>query len=123
FPISRGVRLVLGTFLLLVVAFLLWLPFPFSRNLVLHTCLFAVFDISGSIAFLYRDLGGPTVAMSSNLLFILVGLGCQILWLIYLVPAGETRPAALFPGRKSRADKLLAQLDALNSTLLRSSGK
>lgn len=118
-------RLVMTSLLVLIlclIAFLSVFPVPLSRNLRTHASVFAVYFAVRTSLFWVRTIFGLQLATTLNIVGQILALGCLIAWIVLLTPAGEAVPPPSGPKSGSEA-RLLAQLDALNETLLGSARK
>jgi hypothetical protein len=131
FPILRGFLAVehglassLVVFLLSITAFLVWFPVPLNRNVVLHSLVYAIYFVTVAMSLLLRDLRGSTVTSAINLAYTGVDLVCVALWIALLNRAGEAVKATVrHAWDPERQEFLMKQLEAINSTLLRSGPK
>jgi hypothetical protein len=122
--VQRALMVSLLVFLLLVLWFLSRYPVELSRNVIIHSVVYASYFVSSSLAFLLRSTLGYEVARPVNLSLMGITLACGLVWAFCITPAGEKA------SRKSRPDwapgderRLLEQLDALNASLLRATRK
>ena len=121
---QRALDSALLIFLTLITAFLVWFPVPLSRNTVLHTIVFGVFFSSNALLLLIRNVVGaePTRILST------ISLGaeslCLLAWILFLNRKGEeSRVVFGHRWRPEDSGRLVEQLNAVNSTLLRSARK
>jgi len=122
-PADRGVTLCLAIFLLLMLFLLSRYPVPLSRNVVLHATLYTVFFLSNTLGVILSTVFGVALYDSISIGLMVVSCACVYSWLFFLSPKGEEVRMNIIrfgPGHEAR---LLLQLDALNSTLLRVSRK
>jgi hypothetical protein len=120
---EQTVMLSLVVFVLLVSAFLVYYPIPLGRNVIVYSMGYAVYFLTHAAGppMLYlgrwsaRQLGD--VAMG-------VSVACLTFWILALTRQGETKRVVV-GHRWNTADeqKLRAQLDAINASLLRARGK
>ncbi|MCC7497550.1 MAG: hypothetical protein IT160_08240 [Bryobacterales bacterium] len=122
--IRRGLFSSLLLFILLMVLFLRWYPIPLSRNLVIHTLIFAVYFTCYAAGLLVRNLLGFGVTRALSTSLQVISVLCLGAWILLLKPGGETRQLRLRP-RMSDSDeqRVLNHLDALNASLLRTTRK
>ena len=123
--IERGVDSALVILLLIFLGFLALLPIPLSRNVVIHTALYAAFFLTNSLGIFivnitsfqrYGDLIS-TVLMGISVL-------CLIAWIALLSPQGETKIANIPKTFSPELEQhLLEHLSTINKTLLRASSK
>lgn len=121
---ERGLLASLVVFLLLMLWFLSRYPVELSRNVLVHSAVYSVYFIAGSLAILARGVLGYEFALPVNVALMATTLACILVWTLFLTPAGEkitrkSRPSWV-PGDERR---LFDQLEALNATLLRVSRK
>ncbi len=127
FPVLLGANLArraiystLTLYLLLLSGFLMWFPVPVSRNLLLHTCLLAIYSLAGTAMLFIRNLLGPSVIPQVSTTLLAVSVLCLAGWL-FLTRSGEHRPAVMrVHWRPDTERHLLEQLAALNAGLARS---
>jgi len=117
---DRGVTFALAIFLILMLFLLSRYPVPLSRNVVVHAALFATFFFSNTLSTLLRVFGVRLyTAIDSGLM--VVSSACALAWFFWLTPQGERVPAR-FPQLGAHDEKrIMAQLEALNRTLLKAS--
>jgi hypothetical protein len=118
-------RLIMTSLLVLVlclIAFLSYFPVPLPQNGRVHACVFATFFAVRTALLFVRTWFGPDTVAVLNIVAYLVMIGCLIAWAWLLSPQGEVVPHRTRPSTESE-ERLLAQLDALNETLLRSARK
>lgn len=120
---ERGVDLALVIFILLIVWFLSRYPVPLSRNVVVHTSIYAVFFLSESAVLLWRTLIGWQVTPGFNILQTAVSAACTIAWWLLLSARGEEVQVHAPALRPDAEERILEQLELLNSTLLKVSKK
>jgi hypothetical protein len=118
-------RLVMSSLLVLLlclVAFLAYFPVPLVRNIRVHAAVFAAyFAVRTSVLFVLTLFGMDTVVII-NIVGQLLAIFCLLTWTFLLTHAGEIAPVRQRPTSDQEA-RLLAQLDAINETLLRSARK
>jgi hypothetical protein len=111
-------------FMLFVTAFLLWFPLPLNRNIVLHTVVFLVSFAGRSGTLLLRNVGGAELRLLASTLNLGITATCLLSWILFLTRAGEQKLVVSgHRWRPSEADRLVEQLDSINSTLLRTAQK
>jgi hypothetical protein len=122
FLLERLIMTSLLVLLLCLVGFLAYFPVPLARNVRVHICVFAVyFAIRTGLSFVRSVFGAewvPTINVFSHLL----GIACLLTWTTLLARVGETTPLVRHSDSESES-RLLAQLEAINETLLRSTRK
>ena len=110
-------------FVLLVSAFLVYYPVPLGRNVIVYSMGYAVFFLTRAAVTLLLNLGQNWARPLSDVAMA-VSVACLILWIFALRRAGENKRVVVGhqwnPGDNQR---LLARLDAINTSLLRSGRK
>ncbi len=122
--VERGIISSLVVFLVLILAFLVWYPVPLSRNLLVHAVVYCVYFLSSTLTLFIRHMAG--FATTRTVSTILIGLTtlCLVAWIAFLHRAGEVRTVVLgHRWRPEDEERLVEQLDAINSVLLRSARK
>ena len=118
-------RLVMSSLLVLLlclIAFLTYFPVPLVRNIRVHAAIFsAYFAVRTSLLFGVTLFGLETVRIL-NIVGQSLAIVCLLSWTFLLKPSGEIVPVRERPSSEQEA-RLLAQLEALNETLLRSARK
>jgi hypothetical protein len=120
---ERGVDFALVIFILLIVWFLGRYPVPLSRNVVVHTVIYAVFFLSESLALLWRTLLGYQINITVDVISTAVSSACAVAWWLMLSAKGEEVKVHVPEIRPESEERILEQLDLLNATLLRVSKK
>jgi hypothetical protein len=119
---ERGVFLALVIFILLIVWFLTRYPVPLSRNVVVHTVIYSVFFLCEALGLLWRTLLGFNVTSTYSVVATAISSACAVAWCILLTAKGEEVRVQV-PIRPLSEERILQQLDDLNSTLLKISRK
>ncbi|HTR36050.1 MAG TPA: hypothetical protein VMH80_09125 [Bryobacteraceae bacterium] len=123
FMFERTVVLSLAVFLLLIAGFLIYYPVPLARNAIVYLAGYAALFLAHATALFINNLGYYLTRLWGDSLMAVYTL-CIAFWLFNLNEQGENSTVAL--GHKwSRGDeaRLLAQLEAVNNTLLRTARK
>ena len=118
-------RLVMTSLLVLILCltvFLSYFPVPLTRNARIHACVLTAYFAVKTSTLWIRTIYGLQPTPVLNIIGQLLAIGCLIAWTILLVPADEDVGSQGGPKADSEA-RLLAQLDALNETLLGSTRK
>jgi hypothetical protein len=123
FAINRGIDFALAIFLLLILLFLSRFPIKLSRNVVVHAAVYTIYFFSETLAVFLRALFGIPASASISLVFMGFSCACIVAWLILLSPRGEEVQAHLPSISPQREKNALRQLESLNATLLKVSGK
>jgi hypothetical protein len=122
--IARGIMFSLVLFILLILFFLSWYPISLSRNLVIHAVVCLVFLISASMAYLVRNVQGAAVNHAVNVAHLVITIICWGAWMVLLTPKGEgTRMVVRREWTPDEEKRLIDQLTAINSSLLRATRK
>lgn len=117
---ERGLAFSLSAFLLLALTCLMLLPIRLTRNLTLHSALFSAFFLSNTLGRLLV-FGRVAISPAMNNAMMVVPAVCVLLWMLFLDEKGEEQKLRLPFLSREHEQRLITQLDTLNSTLLRSS--
>lgn len=123
FIFERAVVSSLVVFVLLITAFLSYYPVPLNRNVVAYFIGYAVYFLTKAAAVFIRNVGYNWDRQMGTF-FLIVYTGCLIFWMVALNRRGETRSLTI--GHKwspQEEERLLAQLKAINASLLRTARK
>ena len=122
--IGRGIMFSLVLFILLILLFLSWYPIVLSRNIVIHTVVLEIFLISVSMVYLVRNLRGSAVTRAVNVACLVITILCFTAWMLFLGRKGEgTRMVVRREWTPDEEKRLVDQLTAINSSLLRATRK
>ena len=124
FVFHRAVSSALLVFVLCITAFLVWFPVPLSRNVIVHALVFAVYFSGNALLLLIRNVAGNELTRLLSTINLGITTLCLFGWIALLTR--ETKAATLIFGHRWRgedSDRLVRQLDAINSTLLRTGRK
>ena len=122
--IERLVMLSLLLFLLLLTAFLAYFPIPVNRNLVIHARIFAIFFFFKTLVLIFRNMMSGDTIYTINTAVQVLSLVCLTGWITLLSKEGERVAAPSSRWRDTASEqRVLAQLDAINQTLLSSAKK
>jgi hypothetical protein len=121
--VERGVDLSLVLFIFLIVLFLGRFPVPFSRNVLVHTGIYAVFFLSNTLVLLLRTVIGINVNDTINLCLIGLSSACSVAWWLLLSAKGEAVQVSMPHLGPGSEEHILRQLESLNATLLKVSRK
>jgi hypothetical protein len=123
FIFERPILSSLVVFVLLICGFLVYYPVPLGRNVIIYLAGYAVYFLTIATMAFINNLGYFWNRQKSNV-DMGVALACQLFWLFALSRQGEKKRVVVGhhwkPGDEQR---LLAQLEAINSSLLRSGRK
>jgi hypothetical protein len=121
---ERALVSTLLIFLLLMAVFVTVYPVELSRNLVVHTIVFALYFFSKNVGLLLRNVLGPAATRTVSASFGAAACLCLFAWIISMNRKGQTR---LISFRRVWRDederRLLDKLEELNGTLVRSGRK
>jgi hypothetical protein len=123
YALERGIDFSLVVFILLLFAFLSRFPISLTRNVLVHAAIYSLYFLTSTVGFLLHALWGIRLSAEVNLFVSAASLLCVAGWLWLLNPAGETTPARLPVFGSGDERRILLQLDAANSALLRASRK
>jgi len=122
--VNRGIMFSLVIFILLILSLLSWYPITLSRNVMLHCVICTIFFISASMGYLVRNVQGGAVHNAVNLAHLVITAVCWSGWLFLLTPRGETAHMVMRrEWSKEEERRLVEQLTAINSSLLRTARK
>jgi hypothetical protein len=116
---ERGIDSSLVIFILLILLFLSRYPVRLSRNVLVHTALYSLFFLCGTVGMLLASVFGMHVYAQVDLFLSAVTSVCVFAWFFLLTRKGEeveTNVPLFGPEQERRA---LEQLEALNATLLK----
>jgi hypothetical protein len=123
--LDRTISTVSLIVMLAILGFLLWFPVEISRNLAIFSIGFIVYFGAKTVLGLARSFNYISVDESlfriidTSIMYFLDG--CFLFWTVAISASGEAVPVRLGHRRESQEqERLLAQLDAINATLLRS---
>jgi hypothetical protein len=122
FATARGIDFSLALFLVLILLFLSRYPMKLSRNVIVHAALYTILFFSDAFAVFLRTF---KIVATETLNIVMTGLACACIaaWLILLGRRGEERHEHLPSISPQREKNALRQLESLNATLLKASGK
>jgi hypothetical protein len=121
---ERGVAFSLVVLLLLITGFLLWTPISIRRNIVVHASLYSAFFLATAALFFFQNIKGFELLVGVSVALLSANAVCLLLWVLLLNKRGE-EIVMVVRSRWQPADevRLARQMDAVNSFLLKSSGK
>jgi hypothetical protein len=118
--LSRAIVTTLVFFLVVIAAFLVWFPIPLPRNTVYYFSGYAVFFVSKGLVYLARNLAGPDITRAASVLNLFIAVLCISFWFLKLRSEGERREVTVgHRWNQQEADRLLEQLESINSSLAR----
>ena len=122
--LERGVVSSLVILLLLITSFMVWYPVPLSRNLVTHFVLFAMYFLSKTVLLLLLQITAQQVTRAISVGLLVMVNVCLVCWITLLKRVGERQTVVVgHQWNPDREKELVANLNAINDALLRSSRK
>ena len=122
--VERGIDFGLVLLLLLILGFLVLFPIQLSRNVIIHSVLYSIFFMSGSMSILLVNVTGSRISIVVSSWLMGISTACLIAWLTLITRAGEVKMMAIRkPLVTASEDRLIEQLANINATLLRASKK
>jgi hypothetical protein len=119
FTFERTVMSSLVVFLLLISGFLVYYPVPLGRNVLAYLAGYAVYFLTINTVALMQNLGYFWNRMLSTSEMV-VALSCMLFWLLALNREGENKRMVVgHQWNHGDEQRLMAQLEAINSSLLR----
>jgi hypothetical protein len=119
--VTLGLDSSLVIFLLFITAFLVWFPIPLSRNVVLYSMVYALYFTTGAVLEFVQNLHGLAVWGVMNIALTSINLLCLGIWIVFLNRASEaTKVVVRQAWAPEHQEFLIAQLAAINSSLMRS---
>jgi len=119
--VERGVDFAVVLLLLLLLVFLVLFPIQLSRNVIVHSILYAVFFTTNSMGILIVNLTGYRLSITVSTCLMGVSVLCMIGWLVLITRDGEQKIMAIRRPVSVDEDRLIAQLTEVNATLMRAS--
>jgi hypothetical protein len=116
---DRGVTFCMVIFLLLMLLLLSRYPVALSRNVVVHASLYTLFFLSNALSTLLATLFGLDSFAAVDAASMGVSALCVWAWFFFLTPQGEEARVNIPHFAPENEERILYQLDLLNSTLLR----
>ena len=123
FAFQRQVYFGLVLFIILILLFLSRYPIRLSRNVLVHAALYSVFFLCGTAGVLLRSIIGDKALDEVNLFLTGMSSVCALAWFFLLTKKGEKSETNLPLFGPEQERRALQQLEALNATLLKVSGK
>lgn len=110
--------------LLIMLSLILWFPVQMPRNLAVFSVGFVVFfSVSAVVLLLHTYWRAAGVRLVSDILTYVLA-ACYGYWLIFINRAGELRPVRMgHSWQPAEQQRLIAQLEAMNATLVSSSNR
>jgi hypothetical protein len=120
---QRGVELALVVFILMIGWFLTRYPVPLSRNVTVHTAIYSIFFLCDALVLLWRTLLGLRVTTTFELISGGVQAACAVAWSLLLTAKGEEVRVHAPQLRDGSEERIMQQLEMLNSTLMKAGRK
>ncbi len=118
--VDQTVSIVLLLTLLSMLVFLLWFPVDVPRNIAIFSAGYIIFFAVKSLNLFFRYFSTSALPRMNISVLILTAL-CCLYWLFLLTPSGDVVPVRLgHRWKPQEQERLLGQLGAINTTLLRS---
>lgn len=121
FVVERAFCTVSLLLLALMLMYLLWFPVKVPRNVAMLSAGLLVYFAAKTVLILARDIWSPSSLRVVSGIIMLIFSACLIFWVWCLTPEGQY--ATVQPGhswKPADQERLMQQLEALNSALLRS---
>ena len=119
YAIERGVDCSLLIFLILLLLWLTRYPVPLTRNLIVHSVVYSTMFLSNTVGLFARVLFGFQLSRPVSTFLLGVFAVCTLVWLIFMNTKGEQVRMSIPRFGPEDEKRILNQLDALNSTLLK----
>ncbi len=116
--IMRAITSALSVYMILIAAFLVWMPVPLPPNTIRHSFLFFFYFFVTTGVYYILNTGAAAFVSVANFATSVLTLAALIAWYFLVQPEGETVPAVSAAPRASASD-LLGRLEALNRALSR----
>lgn len=120
---NRGIDFALAIFILLILFVLSRYPVQLNRNTLVHATLYTVFFFGGAFTMFLHTLFGNQANDQVNLVLEFTSIACIFGWATLLTPRGEKVQTSLLKFSARHEEQALRQLESLNATLLKASGK
>jgi len=121
--VERGIDFAVVLLLLLLLGFLVLFPVQLSRNVIVHSVLYAVFFTTNSIGILVVNLIDYRLSLPVSTCLEAVSVLCIVGWLVFISREGEQKIMAIRHPVPVDEDRLIGQLTEINATLMRASGR
>jgi hypothetical protein len=119
FAIERGIELSLVVFLIFILFWLTRYPVPLSRNVVVHSLVYSTLFFSNTLGLLARVFFGFQLSRPVSTFILGIFAACTLVWLVLLNEKGEEVRVSVPHFGPEQEQRILSQLEALNSTLLK----
>jgi len=127
YTIDRAIAMSASLVLVVILAFILWFPVKMPRNLAIFSVGFVIYFTAKTAFSLFRTYSAPgayshTIGQWVSVAINLVLVACFIYWVVFIDPKGQTAQVRIgHSWHVADQNRLIDQLEALNSALLRSS--
>jgi hypothetical protein len=119
YAIERGVDFSLLIFLLFILLWLTRYPVPLSRNVLVHSVVYSTLFLGNTLGLLTRVFFGFQLSRTVSTVLMGIFAACTLVWLVFLNPKGEEVRVSVPRFGPEQEQRILSQLEALNSTLLK----
>ena len=119
YAIERGIDLSLVVFLVFILFWLTRYPVPLSRNVVVHSLVYSTLFFSNTLGLLARVFFGFQLSRPVSTFILGIFAACTLVWLVLLNEKGEEVRVNVPHFGPEQEQRILSQLEALNSTLLK----
>jgi hypothetical protein len=116
---ERGVDCGMLLFLVCMLFWLSYYPVPLSRNVILHSAIYAALFLSNSVGMFAQLFFGSQLSPSLTTALMGVFTACVFTWLIFLTPKGEEVRVTVSHLAPHQEERILSHLESLNRTLLK----
>jgi len=116
--IMRTISSALSVYMILLAAFLVWMPVPLPSNTIRHSLLFFFYFFVTTGVYYMLNTSTADFVVVANLVTSILTLGTLAAWYFLVQPGGE-RVGVAAPAPKVTSGELLGRLEALNRTLSR----
>ena len=121
---ERAVVSSLVLFVLLITAFLVYYPVPLKRNVIVYSIGYAVYFLVKASSIFIFNLGYYHWNRLISNIWLAAFFGCLLFWLFALNRRGESKTVVIgHQWNPTDEERLLAQLKAINTSLLRAAQK
>lgn len=117
--ILRAISSALTIYMILIAAFLLWLPVPLPANTIRHSYLFFFYFIVTAGVHYTLNLNRSEYVAAANLITSILTLAALVAWNILVRPEGEAIPSGRGERPQTSAGDMLGRLEAINRSLSR----
>lgn len=120
---ERAIVFSLLLFVLFITAFLVYYPVPLKRNVIIYSIGYAVYFLAKASSIFIYNLGYYWNRVVGNI-WLAAFFACLLFWLFALNRRGESKTVVIgHQWNPTDEERLLAQLKAINTSLLRAARK